>query len=74
MDSLPLSRFTLLTATVTISAPDSSSALTIISLVGYFPVPTISRDLNSLFAIFSISAIGISPYLEIGDLIYYHIF
>src|SRR5713101_7947541 len=41
-------RFTRLTATVTIWAPDASMASRMFSKDGYLPVPTMSRDLNSL--------------------------
>src|SRR2546428_6747151 len=40
------SRFTRRTATVTMSAPDASSARTIVSVSRYFPVPTMRRDWN----------------------------
>ena len=48
--------FTLLTATVTISAPDALIAFAVSSKLLYFPVPTISRELNFLFAIVKISS------------------
>ena len=41
-------RLTRRTATVTISAPDASMASRMFSNDGYLPVPTMSRDLNSL--------------------------
>src|SRR5713226_10219395 len=41
-------RFTRLTATVTIWAPEASMASRMFSKDGYLPVPTMSRDLNSL--------------------------
>src|SRR3972149_521265 len=47
MDS-PEGRLTRRSATVTISAPDASCACFMISIVAYLPVPTISRDENSL--------------------------
>src|SRR5260221_3399283 len=40
-------RLTRRTATVTISAPEASMASRMFSNDGYFPVPTIRRDLNS---------------------------
>src|SRR4030095_11767826 len=41
-------RLTRRTATVTISAPEASMASRMFSNEGYFPVPTMRRDLNSL--------------------------
>ena len=38
--------FTRRTATVTISAPDAACACAITACDGYFPVPTISREVN----------------------------
>ena len=43
--------FTLLTATVTISAPESLIAFAHSGIFLYLPVPTISRELNFFFAI-----------------------
>src|SRR5258705_1444567 len=43
--------FTRRTATVTIPAPDASCAACMIWWVGYFPVPMMSRDVNSRPAI-----------------------
>src|SRR3990172_2797356 len=47
MDS-PEGRLTRRSATATISPPDASCACFMISIVAYLPVPTISRDENSL--------------------------
>src|SRR5436190_11480092 len=44
----PLGRLTRRTATVMISVPDASWASRMTSIVEYLPVPTISRDVNSL--------------------------
>src|SRR4029450_3311873 len=44
----PLGRLTRRTATVMISVPDASCASRMTSMEEYFPVPTISRDVNSL--------------------------
>src|SRR2546425_6222064 len=46
LSSRDRSRSTRRTATVTISAPDASIARVIVSLSGYLPVPTMSRDWN----------------------------
>ena len=43
--------FTLLTATVTISAPEALTALAHSLKFLYFPVPTINLDVNFLFEI-----------------------
>src|SRR3989440_3106386 len=48
IDSPLPGRLTRRTATVTISAPDSSWAWRMISFVEYLPVPTMSRDVKSL--------------------------
>src|SRR5215813_4497505 len=48
IDSPLPGRLTRRTATVTISAPDSSCAWRMMSLLGYLPVPTMSRDVKSL--------------------------
>src|SRR5256712_12311155 len=48
IDSPLPGRLTRRTATVTISAPDSSCAWRMISLLEYLPVPTMSRDVKSL--------------------------
>src|SRR5687768_9451897 len=48
MDSPWPGRLTRRTATVIISAPDSSCASRMISLDAYLPVPTMSRDVYSL--------------------------
>src|SRR5919106_5755245 len=48
IDSPVPGRLTRRTATVTISAPDASWASRMMSSVLYLPVPTISRDVNSL--------------------------
>src|SRR5213593_286959 len=48
IDSPLPGRLTRRTAMVTISAPDSSCACRMISLLEYLPVPTISRDVKSL--------------------------
>src|SRR5437762_2949805 len=48
IDSPLPGRLTRRTATVTISAPDSSCAWRMISLLPYLPVPTMSRDVKSL--------------------------
>src|SRR6185369_6598843 len=58
-DSLLLSRFTRLTATVMICAPDASRALAVSSLLAYLPVPTIRREVNSRPAITSLSLFAI---------------
>ena len=47
LSSRDRSRFTRRTATVTISAPDAAIARVIVSLSGYFPVPTMRRDWNA---------------------------
>ena len=47
--------FTLLTATVTTSAPDASIAFFVSSKSLYFPVPTQRRDLNSIPLIINLS-------------------
>src|SRR2546421_6826836 len=44
----PLGRLTRRTATVMISVPEASWASRITSIEAYLPVPTISRDVNSL--------------------------
>src|SRR3954454_3432436 len=49
------------TATVTMSAPDASWACRMTANDEYFPVPTISRDLNSRPAITSGSFISFTP-------------
>src|SRR5437773_10775000 len=48
MESPLPGRLTRRTAMVTISAPDSSCAWRMISLLAYLPVPTISREVKSL--------------------------
>ena len=47
---------TLLTATVTISAPDNLTAFAHSFIFLYLPVPTIKRDVNFFFAIVKLSA------------------
>src|SRR3954464_251929 len=49
------------TATVTMSAPDASWACCMTANDEYFPVPTISRDLNSRPAITSGSFMSLTP-------------
>src|SRR3954468_15782451 len=49
------------TATVTMSAPDASWACCMTANDEYFPVPTISRDLNSRPAMTSASFISFTP-------------
>jgi hypothetical protein len=59
---------TLRTATVTISAPDTSIALAICWKLAYFPVPIINLELNSRPAITSLSAasdMNLSPFVYI---------
>ena len=46
--------FTLLTATVTISAPESLIAFAHSDMLLYLPVPTINRELNFFFAIINL--------------------
>ena len=53
-----LSRSRRLIATVTISVPEASSAARQVSGLSYFPVPRISRELNSLPAMISLSFIS----------------
>ena len=47
--------FTLLTATVTISAPEALIAFAVSNIFLYFPVPTINLDLRLLLWILNIS-------------------
>ena len=52
--------FIRLTATVTISAPDSFIALAVSLKFLYLPVPTINRDFNFILAIFRLSFFKLS--------------
>src|SRR5436190_22022967 len=63
--------FTRLTATVTISAPDASCALTITACDEYFPVPMMRRDENVLPEMEKVSMLvrpTLSATYEIDDL------
>src|ERR1044072_1782515 len=60
--------FTRRTATVIISAPEASWACTITGGDEYFPVPTISRDVNVLPAIVNVSTSARPSTHEVDDL------
>src|SRR5690349_8665083 len=66
-DSPRAPRSTRRTATVTISAPDASSAARVCAMSRYLPVPTKSRDANRCAPIEKASSISSSAY-ELHDL------
>src|SRR5690348_7906129 len=69
-DSLERSvRFTRRTATVTMSAPEAACARAISGKLRYFPVPTISRDLNARPAMIRSSDIAMDISMVILDLL-----